>query len=42
MFGMYGLATSEGSLSLSVGSKLALPTVEEVGTRFAEKIVLTA
>ena len=40
--GMNGRVVSDGSLSFRDGSKAGLPTVENVGTRFAEKIVFTA
>ncbi|PYX00041.1 MAG: hypothetical protein DMG86_13145 [Acidobacteria bacterium] len=40
--GMYGRLASAGLLSFCDGSKLALPGVENVGTRFTEKMVLTA
>jgi hypothetical protein len=39
---MKGRVVSDGSLSFRDGSNAALPTVENVGTRFAEKIVFTA
>ena len=42
MVGMYGRVASAGLLSFCVGSRPALPGVENVGTRFTEKMALIA